>query len=669
MRPLKIETNNFLPFPGVTSLDLSTVKAAIVSGPNGAGKSSFFIDSLLMALSGHARKTLDELICDTTDSMYVKLTFDHNGRTYRVERYIEKEKPQRLKIFDGDKNISERLLKATQAKLDDILKMSNGLLLSTAIAQQDEINQLSKMGPSDREKLLSEMTGIQTWEEKKKKVNDIINKNPDLNRSISDLEVEISLAQETIAARDLECKQWLAELYILTQSRDSMQADLDMMSEQLSQYEAYKEMESHLAVAQSEVKNLQELLANVPADDLAVIKLEIEQQRYQIKTNTALVEEIDSNLIVVRDLIHDITNGINNASVLKQLSEHTAILNKVPCVGMDIHNRCQLLSSAQSTQADIDDFLKDSSSKTLDAYLEENYKKLAEVTASKLYLEDSKGKLLQLNNDLKLVLMDHLKRQETIKKIKTLNTTYLEKIAQCEHLKLRLKQIPPFNLSEYNTTKSIIDEYNKGINRLQIDIGKLEREIAMLQEKVEENQKKLLPLHEAYDKLANYNILYKAYNEIPALLFEQAMPFIEQHANQILERISPGKSITLRAFRETKAGTQQKTVDVIGNTPTGTRDFYNLSGSEKFRQSLALRLALARYNSEQNNAQINFFIVDEGFGSLDDENLFQVKATLREIASEFDLFLVITHISELADTFDKKIIVQPQGKGERIRII
>ena len=109
-------------------------------------------------------------------------------------------------------------------------------------------------------------------------------------------------------------------------------------------------------------------------------------------------------------------------------------------------------------------------------------------------------------------------------------------------------------------------------------------------------------------------------------------------------------------------------MDILGTTSTGSRDFENLSGSEKFRQSLALRAALARVNAELYNTEIGFFIVDEGFGSLDDFNVQLIKQTLRDMAKHFDLFVVITHVMELKDTFNTEIVVSSGGKGSRINI-
>ena len=45
--------------------------------------------------------------------------------------------------------------------------MSYELILATSIAEQDEINILSTMGPTDREKILSEMLQIETWGKEK----------------------------------------------------------------------------------------------------------------------------------------------------------------------------------------------------------------------------------------------------------------------------------------------------------------------------------------------------------------------------------------------------------------------------------------------------------------------------------------------------------------------
>ena len=46
-----------------------------------------------------------------------------------------------------------------------------------------------------------------------------------------------------------------------------------------------------------------------------------------------------------------------------------------------------------------------------------------------------------------------------------------------------------------------------------------------------------------------------------------------------------------------------------------------------------------------------------GSGSLDGQNVVQAKAALKELASRFDLFLIITHVERVQDTFENKILI------------
>ena len=143
-------------------------------------------------------------------------------------------------------------------------------------------------------------------------------------------------------------------------------------------------------------------------------------------------------------------------------------------------------------------------------------------------------------------------------------------------------------------------------------------------EKINKTKAALADLKAREAQQADYITLHRAYNEIPSLLFEEAIQSIELYTNEILDLIMPGKRVQLRSFRENKSGTQTKSLDVVGMTPTGNRDFGNLSGSEKFRQA---------------------------------------KAALKQLASRFDLFLIITRVEELQDTFDNQIRVNPQVKA------
>jgi hypothetical protein len=52
-------------------------------------------------------------------------------------------------------------------------------------------------------------------------------------------------------------------------------------------------------------------------------------------------------------------------------------------------------------------------------------------------------------------------------------------------------------------------------------------------------------------------------------------------------------------------------------------------------------------------------------GSLDEETVVKTKMALRELASGLDLFLIPQPRIGLLDTFDNKILIQPQGKKQK----
>ena len=89
--------------------------------------------------------------------------------------------------------------------------------------------------------------------------------------------------------------------------------------------------------------------------------------------------------------------------------------------------------------------------------------------------------------------------------------------------------------------------------------------------------------------------------------------------------------------------------------------FDALSGSAKFRAALALRIAFSKVLTELYDTPLDLFILDEGLGSLDKSNLPLIKQSLRDVATAFKLFLMITHIEELEDTFPTEIRLQRQA--------
>ena len=97
----------------------------------------------------------------------------------------------------------------------------------------------------------------------------------------------------------------------------------------------------------------------------------------------------------------------------------------------------------------------------------------------------------------------------------------------------------------------------------------------------------------------------------------------------------------------------------------------SLSGGETFLASLSLALALSAQIQLRGRYPLEFFFLDEGFGTLDPELLDVVITALERL--QYDNFHVgvISHVAELRARLQRRVIVEPAepgGRGSRLRI-
>lgn len=110
-------------------------------------------------------------------------------------------------------------------------------------------------------------------------------------------------------------------------------------------------------------------------------------------------------------------------------------------------------------------------------------------------------------------------------------------------------------------------------------------------------------------------------------------------------------------------------LDVYHMLTDSVRDVKTLSGGESFMASLSMALGLA--DIVQNAAggiRLDTMFVDEGFGSLDNMARDQAIKVLIELAGDDRLVGIISHVNELKEQIDTKLIVTRTEKGSKIQI-
>ena len=96
------------------------------------------------------------------------------------------------------------------------------------------------------------------------------------------------------------------------------------------------------------------------------------------------------------------------------------------------------------------------------------------------------------------------------------------------------------------------------------------------------------------------------------------------------------------------------------------RSVATLSGGETFLVSLALALSLAETLAAKGGSGLDAIILDEGFGTLDDESLDTVASVLEELTGRGLMVGVITHVKELAARAPVRYEVTREPSGAQV---
>jgi len=160
-------------------------------------------------------------------------------------------------------------------------------------------------------------------------------------------------------------------------------------------------------------------------------------------------------------------------------------------------------------------------------------------------------------------------------------------------------------------------------------------------------------------------------NGVQAMLIEQSLPRLQNTANDMLDRMTGGRiQVTLHTQRQNQKGNVVETLDIRISDDLGGRDYEMYSGGEAFRVDFALRIALAKLLAERAGASLPTLIIDEGFGTQDQEGIDSLVEAINSIADQFRLILVVTHIEELKGRFDRRIeVTKDHARGSVATVV
>ena len=139
-------------------------------------------------------------------------------------------------------------------------------------------------------------------------------------------------------------------------------------------------------------------------------------------------------------------------------------------------------------------------------------------------------------------------------------------------------------------------------------------------------------------------------------------------ANLRLKDMTEGRYLLLHAQKAANKRSQAGLeVEVLDYYTGKSRSVRSLSGGEAFKASLCLALGLSDViQAHAGGVRIDAMFIDEGFGSLDDRSREQAVDVLQKLSYGDRLVGIISHVSELKETIDKKIIVKKGSAGSTV---
>ena len=675
-KPIRFEFSNMFSYGESNKIDFTKLGGLVgLFAPNAAGKSSLFdaVSFCLYDKSSRAYKAANILNNRKTE-FACHLHFQINGLDYHIERTaktINKGKNVKVDVQfwrqDGDDRTS---LNGTERRdTNQIIEQYVGKyedFVLTALSLQGNNALFIDKSQSERKDLLAQFMGLNIFDKLYETATDDIKEVSVLIKNFKKTDFTTELATK---ANELKShKSVLKDLEKTLANRNTDVADLSNrivgLSAELTPMDGNLDLNSLTKQEGDLGRDILHILAEKKDKSESIISYE----ETIVSLNEKIKEFSQFNGEPV-DLVYDDYNTLNSAYTQSvHLIDKLKIsldANKEKLAHLEKHEydpNCKFccdnvfVKDAQETKNVVSRQLID---------LDELQSKLSN-TVSKIEkikdVEPQWNEWVKLKSDLRTFNS----------KLQTADAEMSGFITKEELLQHQLDVIKS-NIQKYHDNEETIKrntQINGLINGLQKTKGEIELEIKQITKEIAGVNGSIssissfierikLQMEEVKD-LEEKNRLYTYYLDavkrdgIPYELISKALPVIENEVNNILGQVVDfgivmevdGKSINAKIVYDD----QEWPLEMC-------------SGMEKFVSGLAIRVALINVC---NLPRPNFLVIDEGFGTLDSDNLSSLFMMMQYLKTQFDFIWMISHLEQMRDIVDGLIEIKKENGFSKI---
>jgi DNA repair exonuclease SbcCD ATPase subunit len=669
-RPLNFKFSNMFSYGEGNEINFDDMNGLYgIFAQNASGKSSI-LDSLMFCLYDKTPRAFkgDHIMNNRKNTFECELTFEINDEVFGIRRVGNRKKNGDVKVDvefwkvadNGRISLNGESRRDTNANIRTYVGTYEDFIM-TAFSGQTSNSLFIDKSHSERKDLLIQFMGLNIFD----KLYDIANEEAKgitgvLKRfNKSDVTDKITSTHEEL----LEVKNKLADLEMQKSLLEQERLVIDSNYENLqNQKVQVPQISKNLNTLEGDLDKFNSLLLE-QTEKLGNYIQGITELRDEVDNNTQLLSEYNAEkLLSSVDSFRTLTNNLNNiqasANIIdSKIQEKSELKQKLS--GYNYNSECDIC--VENNKSVIEDL------KLVDEQLKELVKERSglvfETEATKIQIETLEKDVELYNeylkhqetiNSLKIKLDRMISEKETLKaniqnskiKIDTINQD-IELYKQNEQAILQNQKID----AELNQIKILIGQNKTSVDKMEKEIRDIHGNLSVLEA---EKNNLTARLKEAEDLESSFEAYTHYMNAIgrdgvPYEIITKAIPSVESEINTILSDIVDF-NVTLEVDGKNINGKLNYDYDRIW-------PLENSSGMERFVSSLAIRVALMNVS---NLPKPNFLIIDEGFGTLDNEHLNSMQSLFNSLKTHFDFILIISHLDNARDMVDNLIEIKKE---------
>ena len=564
---------------------------------------------------------------------------------------------------------NERLLAEIEQSLEKIEKYKQNKAYN-ASKLEENANRLSELNYENVfESIVNEIAQLTAIEDKVQERDKLKKERDKLRVEYQTLEKQLSTAQD-----DLKRQKNNLNVLLMDSGLNGVEG---VISAVISGAKTLQKNQD-IMIANDFIKSLPENLVATAKDTLCTGFVEgAESEEEILKNAKTQLTEIDSAKSKEKDALVEIINQLE-----VDIAKKTADSNNILATGKEVKEKIDALNSEISSKTFGEDYktLIDKKNSQKDNLNKNKERYTLEIDRLNQEIADLDGKIKVENTKIdqkkQLFEENELNINKNLKKCGIIDTngidayiisnnlyedykkqikTFDEGMVTYVHEKERLQALLNGNF----ISQEEFDEKNASYVAFEKEVVDMTKKESKLQGELDIICKKL---QEKSVKQTEYDAIKKDFDLISKLCdLVKSDALLEYVANEYLKEVCFNAQSRLLELSSGRYGLDYDNNEfkVIDNFASGEkRSISTLSGGETFLVSLSLALALSKAIFTKSNRPIEFFFLDEGFGTLDSGLVDAVADSLEKLKQDGFLIGLISHVKELKQRINCKIIVQ-----------